>query len=739
MLAVVLMCLMQSAHSGVPIVPSVADGSAVATGVDVKKAIDDKNKVAFSLQALGVKNPIRLVGADVNASVDFSFNTVRIVQRLRLKLHYSYSPLLNPESSYLKVSLNGKEVNSFPLSKEAANDAKVVLEIDPVLLQEWNHLNLEFVSHLDQPFCDNPRSKKLWLQVDNVETLIEANAATLPVAKDLSLLPLQIFDKHDMHDMSIPFVFASQPAWEKLKSAGIMASWLGSMADWRTVHFPSHINAIPNHNAIVLATVGENISGVTLPEVTNGLGVVKIIANPRNPEAYLLLVVGKDNKALVEVAKALVLTKKLPVGELWNVKSVNSSKRLPFDAPAWLPVDQTIRLDAIVRPEALQAKGLFVRPYEMVLHLPPDLHRSPATTVPFNFLFASSNNDRYLRRIDAYINGHAFQFERFDKPEERLNGLLKGKVRLDIPTRRLTGKDTITVQFTFVDKELKSCDTVFVKDEVRIDPGSTIDLAGLPQYVELPDLSYLAYTGYPYSKVADLSETAVLLPDMPDHFEIDSMLTLLGHIGNKTGYPATAVTVESIRNADKFANKDMLIIGSIARVRPLLDSWKSHLQVNLLSDSQPFPQIGNGFFNRLRHWTEQSVLFNKLKGEPSMVLLGFESPLKSKRSVVMFTAKDTTSLVKEVSLLNTLDKAKDFNGDVVVIADEGTYDTLFSFNWARKYSNGKLSVLDWFRDNKAHNPWLAALVAIVMTLLFASLAYHKFRNKADRKLGKVMP
>ena len=732
---VLMLCLLFWAHLAVSAVSAVPPNAQV-TGIKAD-AWSDQNKVAFSLQELGVKAPIALIGGESQSTVDFSFNRIRVIQRVHLNLHYSYSPLLDPQTSFFKIILNGHDVTTLPLPKDGSRNAQVQIEIDPLILQEWNHLNFQFVGHLNKPFCDNPRATKTWLQISHQHTRIEADSDTLPIAMDMSLFPLQFFDRHDMHDLTMPFVFAKKPSWGALKSAGIIASWLGSQADWRKVNFPSYLNALPKQTAIVLATSGDVIDGVTLPPVKGDLASISIVKHPLNPHAYLLLVVGRDEKSLIEAARALVLAKKLPEGAVWNVQAVKSAGRLPFDAPGWMPEGKTIRLDSVVPAERLQASGLFVRPFEMVMHLPPDLYRSAATVVPFNFAFESSNNARYLARMDAYINNHRFQFERFNKPKDNTAAFVKGQVKLKIPSRLLTGQDTIQVKFTFVDKQLSVCDANFIKDEIRVDPGSTIELSGLPRYVELPNLSYLSYTGYPYSKMADLSETVVLLHDAPDRHEIESMLTVLGHIGNKTGYPATAVSVASIRDTEKFADKDMLVVGSSERLRSLLEDWQSYMQVNLLSDEQPYPGIGSQYLKRWMHWSEQMVIFNLLKGEEGMVLLGFESPLQSGRSVIMLTAHKTSDLAREASLLNTFDKARDFDGDVVVVTNKAGYDGATSFNWAPKYALGKLTLLDWFNDNKTHNPWLAALVAMLVALLFASISYHKFKRKADEKLGRV--
>lgn len=731
-----LMCWTQVAMSAVPV--KRADRVAKVEKVAPEQVDDAKGYAEFSLLQLGAKSPLSMVGGDAISSVDFSFNVVRLINRVRLKLHYSYSPLLNPENSYLKVELNGHEVTILRLSKENSKNAVEMIEIDPLLLQEWNHLTFHFIGHLVEPFCDDPRSQKNWLQIDNEQSRMESFADRLPVAMSMSLFPLQFFDRHDVHDMNMAFVLPENPTWGMLQSAGVISSWFGSKAEWRKVRFTSYQNTLPARSAIVLARATDVIEGVTLPPVTGKQATITVVNHPTNRNAYLLLVVGRDEQGLLEAARALVTAKNLPAGAVWDIAGEKLAVRQPLDAPGWLPENKVIRLDEVVPKESLNFKGLRAGPLEMVLHLPPDLYRSPVTTVPINLEFESTNNARYLRQVEAYINDYAFQSQLYDMPGKSDPAFIKHQLKVRIPSERLTGKDTISIRFTFVNKETKVCETAFVTEEIRIDPGSTIDLQGQPRRVELPDLRYLAYNGFPYSRMADLSETAVLLPDSPDHNEIDTMLTVLGHIGNKSGYPATGVSVASVKQADKYADKDVLVIGSLSGLRALLEGWADNIQVNLLGKEQPSPRIGFDLPHRLMHWGEQTVLFNGLRGEEAMVLVEFESPMKANRSVVMLTARDSANLLKEAVTLNTLEKAKDFNGDVSVITTEDMLGAVVSFGWAQQYSSGSLTLWQWFNDNKTHNPWLAALLAMVLTLVFAAQTYYKFRRKADRRLGKEM-
>lgn len=694
-----------------------------------------RSVMQLTLKDLGILTPMRLLSAEGRGDIAFSFHTSDVVEKLRLKLNYSYSPLLNPETSAVTILLNGQEVGKLTLSPEKAQGTQEVIEIDPVLLQEWNHMTFLLTSHVAAPLCDDPRSKNLWVQFDQRYTAIEADTATLPLTTDLSMFPMPFFDKHDIRDLKVRFVMPERPSWGALKSAGILSSWFGMKAEWRKVNFPVLRNQIDEHDAIVLATSGDRIAGIDLPTVGEGVASITMVENPKNPDARLMLVVGRDEAGLVEAVRALTLDK-LPLGgNSVTVRAAGLPKRELMDAPKWLPTNRKIHVSELMKPEELGSTALYVTPYNMVLHLPPDIYRSETTSIPFDVRIDSSNNSRYLRRVEVMLNDRLIERKLFDQPADKEGPSVRHRWTINIPTYNLTGRDTITLNYSFIEKKTQICNTAFVLDTVKVDPNSTIDLSGQLHYSELPDLTYLAYTGFPFSRMANLADTAVLLPDAPDDSEIESMLVLLGHIGNKTAYPAVGLTVDTIRNAEKMTDKDMLVIGATKRLEPLLDAWSGNLPVDLRAEYQPIPYFGRRYAERWADWAKLNVLLKREKGNPGMVLAGFQSPLQSGRSVVMVAAEDGTKLTEEAAVVNTFYFAKDFDGNVSVIDQENNWDRVQSFERSPRYALGSLSLEEHFKRFIRHNPWLLLGTALLIATLFAALTYLRMQRKAKDRLS----
>src|SRR5690606_6172806 len=76
-----------------------------------------------------------------------------------------------------------------------------------------------------------------------------------------------------------------------------------------------------------------------------------------------------------------------------------------------------------------------------------------------------------------------------------------------------------------------------------VDPRSTIDLTGLPHHKAMPDLAAFATSGFPFTRMADLSDTVIVMPAAAGPDGVSAFLTLLGKMGWVTGYPATRLTV----------------------------------------------------------------------------------------------------------------------------------------------------------------------------------------------------
>ena len=81
---------------------------------------------------------------------------------------------------------------------------------------------------------------------------------------DLGLLPAPFFDRHDVAPLVLPVMLGATPQHATLRVVGMMASWFGSLAGYRTAQFPLVRGQIPTRAALVLATPDDMPAGLNL-------------------------------------------------------------------------------------------------------------------------------------------------------------------------------------------------------------------------------------------------------------------------------------------------------------------------------------------------------------------------------------------------------------------------------------------------------------------------------------------
>src|SRR5260370_16682258 len=91
---------------------------------------------------------------------------------------------------------------------------------------------------------------------------------------------------------------------------------------------------------------------------------------------------------------------------------------------------------------------------------------------------------------------------------------------------------------------------------------SYLDLLGYPHYAPMPNLEIFANAGFPFTRFADLAQTTVVLPAAPTEQEIEMFVTLMGHFGRQTGFPALRVAVADAATLASGAKTDFLLIAT---------------------------------------------------------------------------------------------------------------------------------------------------------------------------------
>jgi hypothetical protein len=700
----------------------------------------------FTLTQLGLNYAIKLRGVSGTVGIPFSVRADELVTGAGLRLNYAYSPSLIPELSHLKVSVNDVLVSTLALPRDGAGKPQSVeIPIDRRLVTDFNRINVELVGHYTRE-CEDPQHSSLWATVDASSTL-RLNVTPLKTASDLAVLPQPFFDRRDVRRASIPFVFGGMPSSTTLEVAGIVSSWFGALAGYRGAVFPVSNDALPAANAVVFATPETAIPGLTLPAIAGP--TVAVVDHPQDATRKLLLVMGRNAGELRSAATALTLNARTFTGASLTIPSLQDiPARKPYDAPRWIASDRPVQLGELTQATDLNVSGYTPDVVKVNLQMPPDLFtwRSHGVPLDLNYRYTPRpRNDQSTLNVSVDDNFIGSLPLRTANPGgDRWWNPLAVKVMADgtaaqhrevlLPPLSLGSRSQLRLHYYF---QPAATNCVTLLDNVRgaIDPTSTIDISKFPHYIAMPELAAYANSGFPFTRLADLAETAVVLPDPPGAADTETYLALLGQIGNATGYPALRAAVTRASNVSQHADRDLLVIGSLQN-QPLFTEWAARMPLQRKAQSQTF-SLGEWIDDNLhvitgtrqREDLPSTVQMTIAEDGSDAVLAGFESPLRAGRSVVAVV----TNAASQPSLINALmtpELLQRIQGSTAIVRGAQVNSLLTGDS----YYVGRLPPLAWLQWNLSRSPLLLAGGALLLALIGAAAAYASLQARARKRL-----
>ncbi|HTD97603.1 MAG TPA: cellulose biosynthesis cyclic di-GMP-binding regulatory protein BcsB, partial [Edaphobacter sp.] len=630
-------------------------------------------------------------------------------------------------------STPAQSANSAPSENNSLLESTVMLPAE--LLTPDNQLTFEFIGHYATK-CEDPSHSTLWAQIDNNST-IEFAGTLIPLEDNLKLLPAPFYDSKFTLRPVIPIAFLTQPSPKALQAAGIIASWFGVLADSRPIRFPVSIGTIPPGNAIV---IGESASilPASLEMTTISGPSIAIRSNPSDPYAKVLVLTGDSADDVLTAAMALSLQQNLLQGALVRVPSIKMpAARDPDDAPRWLSTDKINRLGDIAQTSIFDTDGN--SPVAVSMRLPPDLYynyraqQNLALHLSYRYNAIPLANGSTLQVSVNNTYASSTPLPHTDQTSAQLDAMVP------VPISDLRPfSNSFLMRFLFALPKKDECDDATPNNLAgAILKDSYLDLQGIPHWATLPNLEIFANAGYPFTRKADLADTAVVLPDTSTAEEIEMYLTLMGHFGAQTGYPVLNVSVTNAEGMKSDAAKDYLVIGTvddqsaISRLNPSLpvgiDGSGLHIQ-----DTQ-------GFFAQLQHaWWKvrssnrvQSGQLETAGGLPDALIEGIEWPARSSRSVVVIALRDKDVVPNFLSVFLRTSQSSDVSQSVSVL--HGSRFTSYRIG-NDVYHVGSLSL--WIKANMLFErfQWLMVACILVSCFLIAIILRSILRKKARARL-----
>ena len=715
---------------------------------------DDPSAFAkvLSFADIGIPATIVLHGTDAINTVRFSLPQNQSIRTATMRLRYHFSPGLQPSVSHLNVSLNGTLVATLPVTVQPVaviapsagqtastphNENNSLLEATLTLpaeaMKRSNELTFEFIGHYAAT-CEDPSNSALWSHVDNTST-IEFAGSLIQQSNDLKLLPAPFYDsKVNLHPV-IPIVFLTQPSPKTLQAAGIVASWFGILAEAHPARFPVTVGTIPSGNVIV---IGE--SAATLPPALEMAAVsgptIAIRSNPSDPYSKMLVLTGDSSDDVLTAALALTLQRDLLEGAEVRVPSLKMpAPRQPDDAPRWLSTERITRIGELASSNNLETDGS--NPIAVYMRLPPDLYygaqRNLGLHLGYRYNGVPINNDSVLQ---VALNGSYISSTGLPSTDKASTDL---ETIVPVPVSGLRPfSNSMLIRFLFQLSKKGECQNA-ATDNLKgsILKDSYLDIQGIPHRAILPNLEIFANAGYPFTRKADLADTAVVLPESPTAEEIEMYLTLMGHFGAQTGLPVLNVTVTNADSMTPDYHKDYLVLGTVDD-QPVISRLNPSLPVGI-DGSGLHIQDTQGFFAQLQHaWWKvrssdrvQSGQLETSGGLPDALIEGIEWPAGSKRSVVVIVLRDKEVVPNFLSVFLKTSQSSDVSQSVSVLHGS----RFISYRIGNDvYRIGTLSW--WFQSKMLFEDyqWLMVIAILGICFLMAIALRTILRKKARSRL-----
>jgi cellulose synthase (UDP-forming) len=298
--------------------------------------------------------------------------------------------------------------------------------------------------------------------------------------------------------------------------------------------------------------------------------------------------------------------------------------------------------------------------------------------------------------------------------------------------------NTLRNQFIFLLTKKGRCqDTAPYNMQGAVLKDSYLDIRDIPHWATLPDLEIFANAGYPFTRKADLTDTAVVMPTAASADEIETFLTLMGHFGAQTGYPVLNVTVTPPDGMKESLRKDYLVIGTVED-QPALNTLNPNLPV-MVDGSGLHIQDTQGFFAAMeRAWwkvrSSDRIRSGELEtagGLPDVLIEGIEWPRGSNRSAVIIALRDHSVVPNFLSVFLKTSQSSDISQSVSVLHGNRFVSYRIG-NYA--YKVGSISL--WTRMNMLFQEaqWLMVVSSMIVCFLLAVIFRAMLRKRARARL-----
>lgn len=706
-------------------------------------------KKVMPFNQLGFNRSIAMLGSEANAYIGFGSRLDEVVSKANLYFDVTPSPALLSLVSHIKVYLNNELMGVTSIEDgQQGKKLSLSMPLDTRFFSNFNQIRFELIGNTKKE-CSNPNDSSIWAEISQ-SSRIEMYVQKTELESDLSLLPAPFFDVRDFSPLNLPIIMGDNYSLSEIKAAGVLSSYFGSLAGWRGAHFPLSFDSVPEHNAVVF--VSNDNKPAFLRDFPDADGPrLQIISHPTNPYVKLLLVIGRDSNDLNTAVQGLALGNQLLTGPMAKINEVKQIKpRVPYDAPNWVSTSRPVALSELVEQKSmLQVEGRTPPPINVSLRLPPDLFTWQSRGIPMDLSYRYSPptkdnsgsrltlsiNDQFVEAFNLTTSGQGGDSNRVRVPLLD-DSFLSTNDLVRIPAFKVGSENQIEFEFGFASVTDGQClVTQPSKQYAVIDGDSTIDFSGFPHYIEMPNMRAFATSGFPYTRMADLSETVVVIPQNASREALQTFMNVMGSLGGDSGYPGIKVTLTDQWDKAALKNKDILSIGVVPELK---DAAQNADQVNLvlqagkrqiLLPGKNEQQLGLNWMNPSNSKQDAADFVSVEASGSFAAITGMESPFTPNRTLVSIMASKPADFAAVDQAITDSGKVAHMFGSVVTLRN----GEVASYNVGSHYYMGKLPVWQLVWYHFSNHPVIVAFFAALLVVIVTIVLWRVLRQIAQKR------
>jgi len=676
------------------------------------------------------------------------------VKSATLRFSYINSSALLAYKSRLVVSVDGIPMGQWVLDPENSHRQCELMIPGRMLRPGYHELTFEVAQHSERE-CEDPFAPELWTLLRLGEAQISFDYVNIPIPLKLSSIPDLIEDPKTIPVKRINFVLKNINK-DMLEIAAVVASGMGARLSYRPLQLSVSKDIIRGVDNIFLTTsdrLGSLVSD--LPHGNDIKGARIFISHLPTSLAgnsteldnthALIVITGETKSQLLKAAKAFAsISFQFPQTRSMVIENVEIPELHPLQKKFQLIPGIPVMLhDLGFKTHVFE--GMHKEPVGFDFFLPPDLYIKPNQYTVLSLHFGFSGAIRKDSTMQIKLN---------DKPVASIHldnehGAFYENYKLLLPTYLFKpGRNVISFETLLVPLIIKRCEgfqdmNLFL----TLFDDSKIAFPSMGHWGKLPEIRYFFDSGFPFSRNINQSELIFLLKsrDIPS---ITLAMNIAAYIGQLDG-----IALEDCRfefDTAKVQDKDVIIIANTSNIpkayvekAPLtlingtawvkypqfLDLFQSRnrsiwqkIEEKLESYNRLFPVTGKMITSNIH---EQRVGLDLNTG----LIMEFESPCASGRSVLLWTAKTTNLFVNTAKLLWSGKLRNTAEGDLVIYKVKP--ESVHSFKVGPTYYTGKLSKSEKMDFLLRSYPWIIYVILAISFLFLAIIfaTYLRWRKK----------